>query len=123
QRRRGLNHDPSHVLGTVAGLTPSPTSTRSCPVAGGTPRGSPRRDEYCRSSLPGPSLFAFSSNRRSQVEMTLRCPFEAKETVMAIVITINGNNSGEGFLIAPVGGATFPAPLGLRTDDGSSVAA
>src|SRR5207244_2252581 len=63
------------------------------------------------------------SNRRSQVEMTLRCPFEAKETVLAIVITINGNNSGEGFLIAPVGGTTFPAPLGLRTDDGSSVAA
>jgi hypothetical protein len=42
---------------------------------------------------------------------------------MAMIITINGNNSGEGFLIAPVGGTPFTAPLGLRTDDGSSVAA
>lgn len=40
---------------------------------------------------------------------------------MTIVISVNGNSSGEGFLIAPVGSNTFQVPLGLKTDDGSSI--
>jgi len=54
---------------------------------------------------------------------------------MAIIINVNGNKSavdangnmtGEGFLIAPVGppvdgGRAFPVPLGLSTNDGTSV--
>lgn len=42
---------------------------------------------------------------------------------MAILIQVNGNNSGEGFLIAPDGTRTFPVPVGLVTDDGTTVAA
>ena len=42
---------------------------------------------------------------------------------MAILIQVNGNTSGEGFLIAPDGTRTFPVPVGLKTDDGSTVAA
>jgi hypothetical protein len=53
---------------------------------------------------------------------------------MAIIVNVNGNKSvgtpqpgqGEGFLIAPVGppvdgGKAFPVPLGLSTNDGTSV--
>jgi hypothetical protein len=40
---------------------------------------------------------------------------------MAIVLTLNGNSSGEGFLIAPIGGKTFSVPLGLRSSDGTNV--
>src|SRR5260370_40446762 len=42
-------------------------------------------------------------------------------TEMAIIISVNGNSSGEGFLIAPVGTKTFPVPVKLHTDDGSTV--
>lgn len=42
---------------------------------------------------------------------------------MAIQIRVNGNGSGEGFLIAPDGTRTFPVPIGLKTDDGTTVAA
>src|SRR3712207_2900965 len=41
--------------------------------------------------------------------------------VMTIIVSVNGNNSGEGFLIAPRETKIFRAPLGLRTDDGTSV--
>jgi len=40
---------------------------------------------------------------------------------MAVIINVNGNRSGEGFLIAPVGGKTFPVPVGLSTNDGTSI--
>ncbi|MEE9295149.1 MAG: hypothetical protein V3W34_09360, partial [Phycisphaerae bacterium] len=41
---------------------------------------------------------------------------------MAILISVNGNDSGEGFLIIePFGSRTFPVPVGLRTDDGTTV--
>jgi hypothetical protein len=39
---------------------------------------------------------------------------------MAIVVEVNGNQSGEGFLIAPSHDKTFAVPVGLMTDDGSS---
>ena len=39
---------------------------------------------------------------------------------MAIIITVNGNHSGEGFLPAPVGSKTFSVPLALHTNDGST---
>jgi hypothetical protein len=42
---------------------------------------------------------------------------------MAIIVSVNGNASGEGFLIAPDGTRTFPVPIGLKTDDASIVAA
>jgi hypothetical protein len=42
---------------------------------------------------------------------------------MSIVITVNGNDGGESFLIAPDQNRTFPASLSLRTDDGSTVSA
>ncbi len=42
---------------------------------------------------------------------------------MAILMRVNGNDSGEGFLVAPDGTHAFPVPVGLRTDDGSTVAA
>ncbi|HWN10842.1 MAG TPA: VWA domain-containing protein [Pyrinomonadaceae bacterium] len=42
---------------------------------------------------------------------------------MAVLIQVNGNNSGEGFLIAPDGARTFPVAVGLRTDDGTNVSA
>jgi von Willebrand factor type A domain-containing protein len=37
---------------------------------------------------------------------------------MAILIQVNGNNSGEGFLIAPDGARTFPVSVGLRLEAG-----
>jgi hypothetical protein len=40
---------------------------------------------------------------------------------MTIIISVNGNKSGESFLIAPLGTKKFQVPLGLRTDDGTSV--
>jgi hypothetical protein len=40
---------------------------------------------------------------------------------MTIIISVNGNKSGEGFLIAPVGNKIFPVLLGLSTDDGTSI--
>lgn len=42
---------------------------------------------------------------------------------MSIVITMNGVNGDGNFLIAPDGSRTFPAQLGLRTDDGSTISA
>lgn len=42
---------------------------------------------------------------------------------MTIQVRVNGNNSGEGFLIAPDGSRTFPAEIGLMTDDGTTVSA
>lgn len=42
---------------------------------------------------------------------------------MAILIRVNGNNSGEGFLIAPDGTRTFPVSVGLRLDVGAPVSA
>ena len=42
---------------------------------------------------------------------------------MAIKITINGGPGPEGFLVAPAGGQTFPAIVGLKTDDGTTVQA
>ena len=40
-----------------------------------------------------------------------------------IVIRINGNSAGDGFLIAPEGGTTFPVSLDLSTNDGANVQA
>lgn len=40
---------------------------------------------------------------------------------MTIIISVNGNQSGEGFLIAPFETKTFQVPLGLSTDNGTSV--
>jgi hypothetical protein len=40
---------------------------------------------------------------------------------MTVIININGNSNGEGFLIAPSGSKIFPFPVGLRTADGSHV--
>jgi hypothetical protein len=42
---------------------------------------------------------------------------------MAIVISANGSNAGDGFLIAPDSGRTFSVPLSLSTNDGSTVTA
>jgi hypothetical protein len=42
---------------------------------------------------------------------------------MSITVTLNGTNSNGAFLIAPDQGRTFPARLGLSTDDGSTVTA
>jgi hypothetical protein len=42
---------------------------------------------------------------------------------MAIIVTVNGNNTGEGFLLAPAGGTTFPVTVGLHTTDGAHVQA
>lgn len=42
---------------------------------------------------------------------------------MGINITINGGPGPDGFLVAPAGGQQFPALLGLKTDDGSTVQA
>lgn len=39
---------------------------------------------------------------------------------MAIVIRINGNDTGTGFLLAPVADRTFPTSVSLSTDDGST---
>lgn len=39
---------------------------------------------------------------------------------MATLITLQGNNSGEGFLIAPFGDRVFQASLGLRMDSGTA---
>jgi hypothetical protein len=36
---------------------------------------------------------------------------------MGLTATLNGSARGNGFLIAPSGGRTFPAPLALRTDN------
>jgi len=43
--------------------------------------------------------------------------------VSNIVIEVNGNGAGDGFLIAPDSGITFSMPLSLSTDDGSTVSA
>lgn len=40
---------------------------------------------------------------------------------MGVVIRVNGNDSGEGFLIAPAGGRSFPVPIVLSSDDGASL--
>ncbi|HYK05878.1 MAG TPA: vWA domain-containing protein [Thermoanaerobaculia bacterium] len=41
---------------------------------------------------------------------------------MAIIIRVNGNSSsGQGFLVVSAGGEDFPVPVGLRTDDGTTV--
>lgn len=40
---------------------------------------------------------------------------------MAILVRINGNDSGEGFLVVSNGGEDFPVAVGLRTDDGTTV--
>jgi hypothetical protein len=39
---------------------------------------------------------------------------------MTILVEVNGNQSGEGFLIVPLRDKTFAVPVGLMTDDGSS---
>ena len=38
-----------------------------------------------------------------------------------IVIRVNGNSAGDGFLIAPDGGGNFSVPLNLSTNDGTTV--
>ncbi|MEM7353168.1 MAG: hypothetical protein AAF657_20405, partial [Acidobacteriota bacterium] len=38
---------------------------------------------------------------------------------MPIEVRLNGDESGSGFLIAPVGTEVFPVPIGIRTVDGS----
>ena len=38
-----------------------------------------------------------------------------------VVIQVNGSSAGDGFLIAPDGGRTFSVPLGLSTNDGTTV--
>jgi hypothetical protein len=43
--------------------------------------------------------------------------------VSNIVIQVNGNSVGDGFLIAPDNGITFTVPLNLSTNDGSTVSA
>ena len=40
---------------------------------------------------------------------------------MTIVVTLNGHACDDSFLIAPDQNRTFSVPLGLRTDDGSTV--
>ena len=40
---------------------------------------------------------------------------------MAVVISVNGNSTSGGFLIAPDNGVTFSVPLSLSTDDGTTV--
>lgn len=40
---------------------------------------------------------------------------------MAIVVSVNGNSAGGGFLIAPDDGRTFSVPLSLSTNDGTTV--
>lgn len=40
---------------------------------------------------------------------------------MSIVVTLNDQDCADSFLIAPDQNRTFPVPLGLRTDDGSTV--
>ena len=40
---------------------------------------------------------------------------------MGIVIRVNGNSAGDGFLVAPDSGRVFPVSLNLSTDDGSTV--
>jgi hypothetical protein len=42
---------------------------------------------------------------------------------MAVVIRVNGSSAGDGFLIAPDGAFTFPVPLNLSTNDGTTVSA
>lgn len=42
---------------------------------------------------------------------------------MAIIITVNGNGGREGFLVAPSGTHEFPVPVGLKTDNGTTVQA
>lgn len=42
---------------------------------------------------------------------------------MGISIRVNGSLLSGGFIIAPDGARTFPVPVGLQTDDGSTVAA
>ena len=42
---------------------------------------------------------------------------------MGIVIRVNGNTAGDGFLIAPDNGRTFSVPLNLSTDNGTTVSA
>jgi hypothetical protein len=39
---------------------------------------------------------------------------------MAVIAALQGNGSGEGFLVAPVGARTFPAALSLQTDTGTA---
>jgi hypothetical protein len=39
---------------------------------------------------------------------------------MAIIINVNVNKSGEGFLIASLGNKTFDVLLGISKDDGTS---
>lgn len=40
---------------------------------------------------------------------------------MGISININGGPGPDGFLVAPAGGQQFPAQIGLKTDDGTTV--
>ena len=40
---------------------------------------------------------------------------------MPIIIRINGNSAGDGFLITPDSGSRFAVPLNLSTNDGSTV--
>jgi hypothetical protein len=40
---------------------------------------------------------------------------------LAIIVNVNGNTSGQGFLIAPLGDKTFDVPLGLSTNDGTII--
>jgi hypothetical protein len=39
---------------------------------------------------------------------------------MAVIAALQGNGSGEGFLVAPVGAGIFPAALSLQTDTGTA---
>src|SRR3712207_3732250 len=47
--------------------------------------------------------------------------FFTKRYIMTIIVSVNGNKSGEGFLIAPLGTQKFQVPLGLRTDGATCV--
>ena len=41
------------------------------------------------------------------------------EISMGLTATLNGSARGNGFLLAPSGGRTFPVQLALRTDNGT----
>ena len=42
---------------------------------------------------------------------------------MGLIATLDGSARGNGFLVAPSGGRTFPVPLGLKTDNGTKFTA
>ena len=72
-----------------------------------------------------PNARKFRSLKRNFWALTAwQCRRHPEELIVSnIVIQVNGNGAGDGFLIAPDNGVNFAVPLSLSTNDGTTVTA